>query len=169
MKNLFESSKETFDNWVDQWDKALKSDIFKDAPKPAVTSKQTSDDSFFGLQQTNPTPEINSTDVQYWNAINSVADGGVEMQRLDETDAISINLPNPVRNSTEGKDQDLTDKALSVTFNVEDIENLEELKIKLYELESKAAKMDDKNYEKQIKSIIKEIDELSNKMCCVKK
>lgn len=165
MRELFESSKDNFDNWVDQWDKALKSDIFKDAPRPAATSKQTSDDSFFGLQQSNPTSQIDSTDVQYWNAINSLSDGGVEMQRLDE----SQKTPNPIKSSSEGEDQKLEPQQLGLTFSEEDIKNLEEMKVKLYELESKVAKMDDKSYEPQIKAMIEKIDNLSNKMCGVRK
>lgn len=164
MKDALEASKDDFDNWVDKWDKALQSDIFKDAPKPPSTSKHTSDDSFFGLQQSNQTDSIQSSDSEYWRAINAVADGGVDMQRIDEADAISVNLPNPIRKSTEGKDQDLEPNSLGLTFTEDDIKKLEEMKIKLHELQSKIAAMDEKDYSSQISAMISKIDELSDKM-----
>lgn len=163
MRESFEADNKNFDKWVDQWEKALKSDIFKDSKLPQ-TSKQNSDDSFFGLQQSNSRPEIDAQDAQYWKAISSVADGGVEFQRLDEE-----KLPNAIRPGTEGEDQKLEPKQLGVTFSEEDIKKLEEMKVKLYELESKVAMMDDKNYQPQIKSIISKIEELSNKMCGTEK
>jgi predicted transcriptional regulator len=169
MKDALEASKDDFDNWVDKWDKALQSDIFKDAPKPPSTSKHTSDDSFFGLQQSNQTDSIQSSDSEYWRAINAVADGGVDMQRIDEADAISVNLPNPIRKSTEGKDQDLEPNSLGLTFTEDDIKKLEEMKIKLHELQSKIAAMDEKDYSSQINAMISKIDELSDKMGRVKK
>jgi len=166
MQNDFEKSKNDFDNWVDKWDKALQSDIFKSSSIPS-TSKQTSDNSFFGLRQDNPTDSIDPSDAQYWSAINSVADGGVEMTRLDEEELKfkPYNSPNPIRKGTEGPDQDLSDRAIDATFGEEDVRNLEEMKIKLHDLGSKVAEMTDKSYESQVNSLIEKIDELSNKMC----
>jgi len=173
MKDALEASKDDFDNWVDKWDKALQSDIFKDAPKPPSTSKHASDDSFFGLQQSNQTDSIQSSDSEYWRAINAVADGGVDMQRLDEADMGVAPLagasPNPVRRETEGKDQNLDPRPLGSTFDEDDIKSLEDAKMKLYDLESKVATMDDKDYSPQIKAMIAKIDELSDKMGQVKK
>lgn len=166
MKDAFEASKDDFDSWVDKWDKALADGVFKDAPKIPGTAPQTSQDSFFGLQQSNPTDSINSSDADYWRAINSVADGGVEMQRIDESDAVSVDLPNPVRKSTDGMDQELKPAPLGLTFSEEDIKKLEEMKVKLHELENKIAAMDDKgNYESQVKAMLEKIGELSDKMC----
>lgn len=170
MKESFDASKE-FDNWVDKWDKAVSSGLFKDAPKPPSTSTQTSDNSFFGLRQDNPTDAIDPTDALYWNAISSVADGGVEIQRLDEVVAVNTTVkdgPNPVRRGTEGKDQDLSSQSLSLTFDEKDIKDLEEMKLKLHDLENKMAKMDDKDYTSQVKAIIKKIEDLSDKMGRVK-
>lgn len=173
MKDAFESSKEDFDGWVDKWDKALKGDIFKDSPKLPSTAPQTSDNSFFGLQQTNPTDSISSSDADYWKAISSVADGGVDMQRIDESDMgnspLASDDPNPVRRETEGKDQELDSRPLGLTFDEEDIKSLEDMKLKLHELENKIASMDDKDYGAQVKAMIEKIDELSNKMCRAKK
>lgn len=167
MRESFEFFKQDLDDLVDKWDKALKSDIFKDAPKPATTSKQTSDDSFFGLQQTHPTKDIPSSDVDYWRAIDSVADGGVDFQRLDEVEQ-SI-PPNPLRRGIEGEDQKLEPHQLGNTFDEEDIKKLEDLKLKLHDLGSKAAEMKDKTYESEIKNILDKVEELSNKMCGVEK
>lgn len=164
MSDSIENAKQDFDGWLEKWDSALEKGIFGDSPKPPSTSKYTSDESFFGLRQDNPTDDIDRGDSQYWSAISSVADGGVEMQRLDEVDAVSLNVPNPIRRSTEGKDQNLDAKALGATFSEEDILEIEEMKKKLHELESKAAAMDGKDHSSQIGSMIKKIDELSDRL-----
>lgn len=170
MTDAFDASKEDFNSWVDKWDKALEAGIFKDTPKIPSTAPQTSQDSFFGLQQTNPTDSINSSDADYWRAINSVADGGVEVQRIDEAEAVSIDLPNPIRHSTEGEDQKLSPEAINATFDEEDIKSLEEMKLKLYDLETKVAAMEDKqDYQAKIKSMIEKISEISDKMSRPKK
>lgn len=160
-----ERQKQDFDGWLEKWDSALEKGIFGDDPKPPSTCRNTSDQSFFGLRQDNPTDSIDSGDSQYWRAISSVADGGVDFQRLDEADAVSLDLPNPIRKSTEGKDQDLKPGPLGATFTEEDLLELEEMKKKLHELESKAAAMDGKDEQRsKIESMIKKIDELSDKL-----
>lgn len=162
MTNGFEASKDDFEDMVSKWDQALEKGIFKDAPKPPSTSTHTSDDSFFGFKQDNPTDSIAGSDAEYWRAISSVADGGVEFQRLDES--TEEDGPNPVRKGTEGPDSDLSDKAISATFNEDDVKKLEEMKVKLHELQDKVAEMGEKKYEDQVKSLISKIEELSNRM-----
>jgi len=164
MSESIESDKSDFDGWLDKWDAALQKGIFGDAPKPPSTSKHTSDESFFGLRQDNPTDSIDGADAEYWRAINAVADGGVEIQRLDEADAVSTDLPNPIRKSTEGKDQDLKPGPLGATFSEEDLLELEGMKKKLHELESKAAVMDGDDRRSEIESMIKKIDGLSDRL-----
>ena len=173
MRESFESGKDDFDKWVDKWDKALKDEIFGKTEKLPSTGDATSDFSFFGLRQDNPTSDINSSDAAYWNAISSVADGGVEMQRLDEADSgvapVAGLDPNPVRRGTEGKDQDLKDQQLGLTFDEKDISELETMKLKLHELGSKAAEMKDDDHMSQIEAMIRKIDDLSDRMCRPKK
>lgn len=164
MRESIDKDKQDFDGWVDKWEDALKKGIFGDSPKPAATSRNTSDESFFGLRQDNPTDSIDDSDSAYWRAIDAVADGGVDMQRLDESEPISVNLPNPIRRSTEGKDQDMEPRQLGATFTDEDLNELADMKKKLCDLECKAAEMGEKDYGSQIKSMIKRIDELSDKL-----
>lgn len=164
MSDSIERAKQDFDGWMDKWDDALRKGIFGDEPKPASPSRGTSDESFFGLRQDNPTSSIDSHDSEYWRAINAVADGGVDMMRLDESDPISTELPNPIRHSTEGKDQDMEPHQLGATFSDEDLEELDGMKKKLHELESKAAAMGEDDNSAQIKSMIKKIDALSDKL-----
>lgn len=163
MSDSIERAKQDFDGWMDKWDDALKKGIFGDTKVP-TTSKGTSDESFFGLRQDNPTDSIDARDSEYWRAINAVADGGVEMLKLNEADSKSKDPPNPVKKGTEGKDQDLEPEQLGLTFSKEDLEELDEMKKKLHDLGSKVAEMDDKDYAKQIESMIKQIDELSDKL-----
>lgn len=173
MRESLENGKDDFDNWVDKWDKALKDGIFGDSIKLPSTGDATSDFSFFGLRQDNPTDEIKSSDAAYWNAISSVADGGVEMQRLDEADSGVAPLagldPNPVRRGTEGKDQDLEAPQLGLTFDEKDISELESMKVKLHDLGSKAAEMGDDDHMSQIEAMIRKIDDISDRMCRPKK
>lgn len=168
MSESMEKAKQDFDDLVGKWDAALAKGIFGDAPKPPSTARNTADHSFFGLRQDNHTDSIDSVDATYWNAISSMADGGVDFQRLDESDVGTAPLanpnPNPVRRETEGKDQDMEPRQLGVTFDEKDIQELEEMKKKLHELESKAAAMDGKDQKSQIVAMIKRIDDLSDKL-----
>jgi hypothetical protein len=169
MENAFESSKDDFDGWVAKWDKAVQDKVFGDTPQIPSTGDATSDFSFFGLRQDNPTPEIKSSDASYWNAISSVADGGVDMQRLDESDAVSVDIPNPIRKSTEGKDQEMVPAQLGMTFDEKDILDAEKLKADLHDLGSKSAEMGDDDYSAKIEGMIKKLDDLSDRMCRPKK
>jgi hypothetical protein len=164
MGESMDGAKQEFDGWLDKWDAALEKGIFGDSKKVPTPSAGTSDQSFFGLRQDNPTDSISDSDSAYWNAINAVADGGVEIQRLDESDPVSLNLPNPIRKSTEGKDQDMEPRQLGATFTDAELNELAEMKKKLCDLECKAAEMGDKDYGSQIKSMIEKIDDLSNKL-----
>lgn len=161
MSNL-DGFKDDFDSWVDKWDKAQEQGIFKDAPKLPSTADQTSNDSFFGFRQDNHTDSISSSDAEYWKAINSVADGEIDMQRIDE--ASDNDPPNPVRKGTEGPDSALDGNAVGETFNEDDVNKLAEMKIKLHDLHSKVAEMGEKKYEEQIKALIEKIQQLSDKM-----
>lgn len=164
MRDSIEKSKQDFDGWVEKWDDALRKGIFGDSPKPSSTCKNTSDQSFFGLRNDNHTDSIEDSDVAYWSAINSVADGGVDMARLDESEPISTNLPNPIRRSTEGKDQNLDSKAVDSTFDEFDLLELEDMKKKLHDLESKAAANQEDDRRSQIEAMMKRIDSLSDKL-----
>jgi len=168
MSESMDNAKSDFDGWLEKWDAALQKGIF-DAPSgPPSTSKNTSDEGFFGFRQDNHTDSIEKGDSEYWRAINAVADGGVDVQRLDEADTGVAPLanpnPNPVRRETEGKDQELEDRQVGSTFSNEDLDELEEMKKKLHDLGSKAAEMDNKDYSVQISAMIKKIDELSDKL-----
>jgi hypothetical protein len=163
-----ESFKQDFDGWVEKWDAALKKGIFDAPSSPPSTCKSTSDDSFFGFRHDNHTDSIERSDSEYWRAIDAVASGGVEMQRLDEADTGVAPLagpgPNPVRRGTEGKDQDMEPRQIGATFTKEELDDLDEMKKKLHDLHSKAAAMDDKDYSSQIQAMIKKIDDLSDKL-----
>ena len=163
-----ESFKNDFDGWLEKWDAALEKGIFEPSPTPPSTAQDTADHSFFGLRQDNHTDSIDKSDSDYWRAINAVADGGVESQRLDEADTgvapLASRDPNPVRRGTEGKDQDMEPRQLGVTFTKEDIEQLEDMKKKLHEFESKVAAMDGNDRSMQIKAMIKKIDDLSDRL-----
>lgn len=173
MKDALEKSKDDFDGWVAKWDKALQDKVFGDTPKIPSTGDATADFSFFGLRQDNHSDNINPSDADYWNAINSVADGGVEMRRLDEADAGMAPLagldPNPVRRGTEGKDQDLAPEQLGVTFDEKDVSDLADMKVKLHDLGSKNAEMGDDDQASRLAAMIKQIDDLSDRMCRPKK
>lgn len=164
MRDSIEKSKQDFDGWVEKWDDALRKGIFGDSPKLPSTCKNTSDESFFGLRNDNHTDSIEDSDATYWSAINSVADGGVDMVRLDESEVKSTNLPNPIRRSTEGKDQNLDSKAVDATFDESDLLELEDMKKKLHDLESKAASNHEDDRRSQIEAMMKRIDALSDRL-----
>ena len=71
--NNSDKQKEEFDDYVAKWEKAQQDGIFQNPETPEV-NPQTSTGSFFGFTHTNPTHDVNQTDKEYWNAINSAAD-----------------------------------------------------------------------------------------------
>jgi hypothetical protein len=169
MREGLEAAKDDFDDLVSKWEKAVKDGVFAGSSKLPSTGDATSDFSFFGPRNDNPTQDINSSDSAYWNAISSLADGGVDMQRLDEADSGEDFGANPVRRGTEGKDQDLSPEQLGLTFDEKDVSELESLKTKLHDLGSKSAIMGESDYMDQIDAMIRKIDGLSDKMCRPKK
>ncbi len=77
-----------FDNWVDQWEKAQKDGIFKDAPKPASPRNQHTPD-FFGQY---PSPNENGADqidAEYWRQVYQMSAGAG-----DSPDIINSDLDN---------------------------------------------------------------------------
>lgn len=174
MRENFELHKDEFLNYVDQWEKAQKEDIFKDMPKPPGTASQTSNLSFFGAIDSNPSESPNDNDLAYWSAIYQTSLdnlGSNSNNMLVEQDLQKLKhqekSPNPIRSETEGKDQDLQPKQLGLTFTEEDFNNLQEMKIKLHDLESKLAEMNDEKsqtIQSQINSLKEKIDEISSSM-----
>jgi hypothetical protein len=168
MRESIERAQEDFDDFVSKWDAAMEKGIFASPPSPPSTSRDTADHSFFGLRQDNHTDSIDDVDAKYWAAINSVADGGVQMERLDEVseplDPPANHDPNPIRRDTGGKDQDMEPRQLGVTFSEEEIEELDKMKKKLHELESKVASMDGKDRSSEVAALLKRIDDLSDKL-----
>lgn len=183
-----------FTDYCDKWEKALSDGVFNDAPKPASPTPQTADPSYFGPVNTNPTAGPEEADWRYWDAIYQASDhSGMAPDPLEAasdqlmTDSHNRRLaglpelneaskkkhrdfpPNPVSVDTGGKDQDLTPEALGQTFDEKDIKSLEEMKIKLYELESKVAGAlgkgnSDRSFQSQIDGLKKRIDDLSTQM-----
>lgn len=182
MREQFEDNQANFDDLVDKWEKAQQKGIFADAPKPATPTPTTADHSFFGLQTTNPTSGPSEIDAKYWDAIyrasssDSVDEEPPYMAGevfddhiLQEEKKRREYPPNPVSVDSGGMDQEMTAQALGQTFDEEDIKALEEMKLKLYELESKIAGAVGKGdsvskFESQINTLKKKIDDLSTQM-----
>jgi hypothetical protein len=123
---------------------------------------RTADLSYFGPINTNPTSDVQDTDVKYWQQVYAMSGhqgmapdpfkAGDQLiaeeraARKAEKALISeaaeaevakvtkaiIQSPNPIHAGTVGKDQDLTPQSLSLTFTEEDLETLHELKIQLH-------------------------------------
>lgn len=171
-----EDYKGEFDNWVDQWTKAQADGIFNDAPK---RDHRTPNLSFFGMSDINPdaaesADATDDPDGNDWNQIYALSTGNQELisesirlskkEMGEKADRIA-NSANPIRQSSEGKDQDVTDKALNGSILPEDVQKLDGMKRKLHELENKIAKLDNnKGVTAQIDSLKKQIDDLSDQL-----
>jgi hypothetical protein len=163
-----EKQKVEFDNFVDMWDKALEKGIFKAGELPNV-NPQTSQSSFFGFTNTNPSEEINKTDNDYWNAIYATSSDHAETNMLNEQDHRNVYPSNPQSRDSLGTDQDMEPQQLGVTYSNEELEKIEGLKKELYELEVKyntSMGFGDTNSQKklsaQIESKKQEINKLSD-------
>jgi hypothetical protein len=159
------------------WDDAVQKGIFADAPKPAGKQAETD---FFGQylnDEYDMDKPLNEVDVKYWAKLSKKADPLFEESTTEDskknTDALA-NAHNPVYPNTVGKDQDV-----NVTpnwgFGGKEIEQLEELKKELHNLEVKLnSVIDEKKSEndtpkgdkiqEKIDSLKKEIDELSDSL-----
>jgi hypothetical protein len=168
MRENFELHKDQFLDFVDKWEKAQTEKIFDDIPKPRGTSAQTSDVSFFGAMNSNPTSSLDNSDVAYWDAIYQSS-----IDNLASNDNNVLNEennqypPNPMPVDTGGIDQEMEPRQLGLTFDEEDLKKLEDMKLNLHDLESKVAEMNDEKSEKiqlKIKQLKSKIDELSTDM-----
>jgi len=145
------NDKEQFDKWCNDWEEALKT---KDFQTPEFTPAFSEDDYV-------PTGHTTAQD-DYWNH--------VEQEILHE-----VKTPNPIRPDTAGKDQD---QPKPVWVNEKFIEEITELKSRLYKLEVKMNKKDAGKWTekaqttngssgkllKELESMRKKIDELSNNL-----
>lgn len=147
-------NQDQFDNWCDLWDQAQQSDAFQKESGMQLPSSQRGVDS-------NATPQD-----FYWNNLE-----GAEESALLTEDKTS----NPVYPDSVGKDQDQPKPAWVKEDLLEDIADM---KRKLYDLEVKLGESDGGNgewvekchhpdngkLESQIKDLKKKIDEMSNKL-----
>ena len=178
-----------FEKWQSQWDAALKTDAFKDK-KPANPSAATGFTDFFGVTNSQSTEGNNIPDTEYWNNLYGLSkDYAPEENRLDaphdddhlEGDLIQefevepktmakamASSPNPIKPSSIGMDQDVKNPvSVGGTYDVGDIQNLENLKVKLHNLLHKLSSIEgladtNSKLESQIQSLQKQIDEISD-------
>lgn len=159
------------EKYTDQWDKALKDGIFDDAPKSP--SPRYTD--WFGHSSSASETEINDEEVEDWKHIAN--DGPEEIlqeeteptkQELKKMTSRMANSNNPVHPDSLGNDQDVV---VNQNWGVggEEIEELAEMKVKLEQLESRLNAEEGmgksgKGISEQIKSLKKQIDELSNSL-----
>jgi hypothetical protein len=169
MSDFMDKQKQEFDDFVSKWEKAQEKGVFSDPQLPEI-NPQTSTGSFFGFTQTNNTDTANQTDQEYWNAINSAADDH-DPKVINESLEHKSTPTNPISRDSVGCDQNLNPQSLGATYTEEELEKLDELKKELYSLENKMLTSigfgDDKNikkFENQIKSIKKEIHDLSDSL-----
>lgn len=181
------------EDWVQKWDKANEEGVFgKSDNAPPVISKQSQTQDFFGITQQdvdhdedNEYASLNECDSKYWSDLYELTkrygkDSSVVSEylggKLSETTSVDkksysdslVSSANPVRPSTVGNDKDLTDPvAMGSTYDVADLQKLDDLKIKLHNLIDKLNGVEAKGesvtkLENQIDSLQKQIDEMSN-------
>lgn len=175
------------------WDSALEKDIFKDVPhlgepSPPQESGESSD--FFGQylsDEYDPDQPLNEADTQYWAKVSRLADHSQYVDPLTEETDTSVKdrkaatklggAHNPIYPYSRGKDteedRDGKPEGIKVTQNWgtggKEQAELEQLKVKLEKLESKlnglmAKGEAPKGVKSKIKSIKKDIDELSDSL-----
>jgi hypothetical protein len=133
------------------WDKAQAQGIFKDAPKPPVSSEPESTADFFGQLNTDEydiDSPLNEAEANYWKKVSRSAAGrsAYNLPLNEERKVAKKDIKkssnrlgstfNPAYNNTVGKDQDI-----KVTKNWgvggKELNDLEEFKKRLYDLEVK--------------------------------
>lgn len=160
---MYYQDREELEKWAQIIEKATADGKFKNAAN-VTPSPKTSEESFFGLQNTHPTDKPAEQDVKYWNQVTKKAENpsvlneaidpklvkewrrmvGLSTKDIVESTEDVANVaksiaqtPNPIRQNTVGMDQSLEPGSLGLTFSEEDIKNLDALKIQLHEMECK--------------------------------
>lgn len=164
-----------FNNWVDQWDKALKDGIFKDVPKEdiKISNSEPSRESFFGDLNINQNSGPSKEEVDYWNDVANYSEDVVlneskgKIKKIAKNTSKSGNSANHVDADTAGSDTKYPNKKGFATNN--SIDKLIELKDKLYKLENdsltkEALGKDYKKVEKEIEELHSIIDEISSEL-----
>jgi len=137
------------------WDNALSKGIFADAPKPPAPAEPEASADFFGQLKTDEYDMngiLTESESKYWNQVaKSAADRSAYHMPLNEERDLDIptikkhsnrlgSTFNPVYPNTVGKDQDLgTPVKVTKNWGVggKELNDLEDLKKRLYELEVK--------------------------------
>ena len=174
------SDKNDFEKWQKQWEEAEKKGIFKKSAESVESplNTQTSTNSFFGFQDTQPTERVATGDAAYWKKVLAKSDSSFQDQEILLEDDQKIvgdvaktiaKSPNPIRQHTVGKDQELNVQSLGSTFSEQDIEELTSLKVKLHSLQDQLNTFESRGrnarkFESQIHTLKNKIDELSDAM-----
>lgn len=169
--------RQELNHWAKVWDKALEKNVFPIKQEENVPSAQNGSEDFFGVtSRYEDESEISVPDAAYWNKIyqkSKETGPGVAPDVLSESVEDNLKIvkdnPNPVKLSTIGPDQNVTPEALDATFSEKDVEDLADLKTKLFELENKINEFESrgenaKKFESQIAKIKTQIAELSDSM-----
>lgn len=141
------NSKEQFDKWVSDWDSAVKGGFLD---KAAINGADEETEAEVGV-----------------SADSELIQEEVKVNPKDMAKAM-VNSPNPIKPHTMGMDQDMTDPvSMGATYDVADLEQLNDLKVKLHGLLDKLNTMHGfgeatSKLESKIAEVQKQIDEISN-------
>jgi hypothetical protein len=168
MGDYIQQQKDELDDYVSKWEKAQKDGVFDSSKTPEV-NPQTSNSSFFGFVQSNPTESPSLNDNEYWKAISSAADDHDNIITINEETDHKDFPPNPLSSDSVGCDQKMSPQSLGKTYSEEELNELSDLKKDLYELESNLLKKmgfgdykDKDKIESKINNLKKKIHELSD-------
>jgi chemotaxis protein histidine kinase CheA len=172
-------NKSELDKWADLYQKAVDDGVFKDAPEP------TKPDHFNFLNQPEEASSYNSAEAEYWDRVHQTnvfvdplevfnedydnppkpIKPNMSNKELGDVAASKANAANPIEPSSVGKDQDYKPNLA----DVEELQELHNMKVQLLELQGKLAasdalaKSDDGDkIQKQIDKLQQAIDELSD-------
>lgn len=173
-------NEDDFDSWKDKWDAALANGTFDKPEGPPVISKCDNQTDFFNMShddhdEYSDDEPLNESDIKYWTRMHK------ETNRYDRNvvkEEIAVDKKafvkdmtssaNPVRASSLGNDNGVDNpKAFGTTYDVPDLQRLEDLKVKLHGLIDKLNTFDahgqnGNKLENQIETIKKQIDEMSD-------
>lgn len=191
--NPLHEQQDDFDKWTNMWDKAQRDGVFKDAPKPPQPAHQNTPD-FFGQNPTVDLPPVDAPDSEYWRQVYDLSQHSgqapdllqekFESQEEVKRQKAKIHIEgdlgkyyskmarsaNPIHPASVGKDQE---PIVNQNWGVggKEVDKLAELKLQLYDLESKLNAREGVGEVKGSKSMLEklerlkdEIDELSDSL-----
>jgi len=162
--------RDELENWQKKWEE--NQHLFPKKKEEIPFAKNTTDSFYGGLSERKEKIDPKDIDSKYWDKVKELVlegDDGTSIlveTAVQDVAKVMASSPNPVHPNTTGNDDSLEPRGTGATYTDEDLNELNEMKIKLHELQGKLLTAETKGddvakFEKQLNDLKEKIDEFS--------